>query len=111
MRSVSTVDVIRPPITTVANGRCTSAPADLASAIGRNPRLATHAVMRTGRSRVSAPRLTASSTARPQRQHPADDRERHTRVHDHGIAHGAEGREEQNENQEQCDGYHNEQAL
>lgn len=31
---VSTVDVIRPPITTIAKGRCTAAPVPVASAIG-----------------------------------------------------------------------------
>ena len=33
---VNTVDTINPPMTTVASGRCTSAPADVATAIGTN---------------------------------------------------------------------------
>jgi hypothetical protein len=37
--------VIKPPITTVAKGRCTSAPVLVAIAIGMNPRLATSAVI------------------------------------------------------------------
>ena len=53
--SVSSVAVTRPPITTVARGRCTSAPAEVASAIGRKPREATVAVISTGRSRTSVP--------------------------------------------------------
>lgn len=35
------VDRIKPPITTVASGRCTSAPADVAMAIGTKPSEAT----------------------------------------------------------------------
>lgn len=54
-----------PPITTVASGRCTSAPAPVASAIGTKPRDATSAVISTGRSRVSAPSRTASATGSP----------------------------------------------
>ena len=45
---VRTVEVINPPMTTVANGRCTSAPMLVASAMGRKPRLATNAVIKTG---------------------------------------------------------------
>jgi hypothetical protein len=45
---VSAVDVTRPPIITVASGRCTSAPALVENAMGRNPRLATSAVISTG---------------------------------------------------------------
>lgn len=37
-----------PPITTVANGRCTSAPVPVASAMGMNPNDATNAVINTG---------------------------------------------------------------
>ena len=37
-----------PPITTVASGRCTSAPGPVASAIGTNPSEATRAVIKTG---------------------------------------------------------------
>ena len=42
-------------MTTVARGRCTSAPAPLASAIGMKPSDATSAVISTGRRRVCAP--------------------------------------------------------
>ena len=52
-----------PPMTTLASGRCTSAPAPVASAIGTNPRQATSAVISTGRSRVSAPSCIASWSA------------------------------------------------
>ena len=38
MSKVSTVEIIKPPMTTVANGRCTSAPAEVAIAIGTNPK-------------------------------------------------------------------------
>ena len=44
-----------PPMTTVASGRCTSAPVPTFSAIGTKPSDATSAVISTGRSRVSAP--------------------------------------------------------
>lgn len=40
-------------MTTVASGRCTSAPAPEASAIGRNPTDATNAVVSTGRERAA----------------------------------------------------------
>ena len=60
MTSVSNVAVIRPPITTVAKGFCTSAPADVEIAIGRNPSEATAAVMMTGRRRVRNPFSTRS---------------------------------------------------
>ena len=53
--SVSRVADTRPPMTTVASGRCTSAPAPWLMAIGRKPREATAAVIKTGRSRVSVP--------------------------------------------------------
>ena len=59
------VDEMTPPMTTVASGRCTSAPAPVAIAIGTNPSEATRAVINTGRSRVSAPSRTASINARP----------------------------------------------
>ena len=39
MSKVSTVEIIKPPMTTVANGRCTSAPAEVAIAIGRIPEM------------------------------------------------------------------------
>ena len=51
---VRRVEVMSPPMTTVASGRCISAPSLVDRAIGRNPRLATMAVMRTGLSRVMA---------------------------------------------------------
>jgi len=57
--SVSSVDERIPPITTVASGRCTSAPTSVLSAIGIKPRLATRAVIRTGLSRVAAPSMIA----------------------------------------------------
>ena len=57
--------VTRPPMTTVASGRWTSAPAEVASAIGRKPSDATNAVINTGRNRVSAARRAASRGGRP----------------------------------------------
>ncbi len=54
-----------PPITTVASGRCTSAPVPVAIAMGTKPSEATRAVISTGRSRVSAPSVTASGTLAP----------------------------------------------
>jgi len=59
--SVSSVAEISPPITTVASGFWTSAPAPSPSAIGKNPNEATSAVMTTGRRRASAPSRAASS--------------------------------------------------
>ena len=50
---VSRVAVISPPITTVASGRCTSAPAPVLIAIGKKPSEATEAVINTGLGRVS----------------------------------------------------------
>ena len=44
-----------PPITTVASGFCTSAPEPLLNAIGKNPKDATNAVIKTGRKRVLVP--------------------------------------------------------
>ncbi len=49
---VRSVEVTRPPITTVASGRCTSAPSPCDRAIGKKPIEATRAVMSTGRNRV-----------------------------------------------------------
>ncbi len=49
-----------PPITTVASGRCTSEPSPEFRAMGRKPRLATSAVVMTGRRRCMAPVRTAS---------------------------------------------------
>lgn len=51
MSKVSTLEIIKPPMTTVANGRCTSAPAEVAIAIGTNPKDATSPVRNTGRSK------------------------------------------------------------
>mgnify|MGYP006894100693 CR=1 FL=1 len=62
---MSSVEDTIPPITTVASGRCTSAPAPTLIAIGTKPRLATRAVIRTGRSRVRAPSRIASPTGLP----------------------------------------------
>ena len=44
-----------PPITTVARGRCTSAPADDEKAIGRNPKISVVAVNIIGRIRSLVP--------------------------------------------------------
>src|SRR5690625_3439830 len=63
--NVSNVEVIRPPTTTVASGRWVSAPTPLESSIGTRPRMATLAVIITGRMRNAVPRITASRTARP----------------------------------------------
>ena len=57
MSKVSMVEMISPPMTTVANGRCTSAPADVAIAIGTKPNDATSPVRNTGRSRCGVPRV------------------------------------------------------
>ena len=53
--NVSMVDTISPPITTVASGRCTSAPAEVAIAIGTKPSEATSPVRKTGRSKCGQP--------------------------------------------------------
>ena len=50
--------VINPPITTVAKGFCTSAPAPVDNAIGINPKAATEAVINTGRKRIFVPSNT-----------------------------------------------------
>ena len=60
---VSAVAVINPPITTVASGRCTSAPAPLLNAMGRKPSEATEAVISTGRRRAAVPWRTRSTTS------------------------------------------------
>ena len=49
-----TIALMTPPMTTVASGRCTSAPMPVLNAIGTKPRLATSVVISTGRSRVRA---------------------------------------------------------
>ena len=53
--SVRIVAVSSPPMTTVARGRCTSAPSLVERAIGMKPSDATNAVMMTGRSRSIHP--------------------------------------------------------
>jgi hypothetical protein len=53
--SVSSVEVTSPPMTTVASGRCTSAPFVVEMAMGRKPNEATRAVVSTGRSLARAP--------------------------------------------------------
>ena len=58
-KRVNSVDEIIPPITTVASGRCTSAPVPVFKAIGKKPRLATRAVIMIGRRRISAPSMIA----------------------------------------------------
>ena len=45
-------------MTTVARGFCTSAPALLLNAIGKNPKLATAAVIKTGLNRIFVPSMT-----------------------------------------------------
>ncbi len=52
-------------MTTVARGRCTSAPTPVFRAMGTNPRAATRVVIRTGRNRISALLSIASSRERP----------------------------------------------
>src|SRR3546814_6718270 len=63
--SVNKVEVINPPTTTVASGLCVSAPTPLDRSIGTRPRIATLAVISTGRSRSAVPWITASRTDRP----------------------------------------------
>ena len=60
--NVNKVAVINPPITTVANGFWTSAPALLLIAIGRNPREATAAVNITGLNLTLVPSFILSYT-------------------------------------------------
>src|SRR5690606_37110995 len=55
--NVNAVAEINPPITTVAKGFCTSAPALVLNAIGKKPKLATDAVINTGLSLVFAPSI------------------------------------------------------
>ena len=62
--NVNKVDDKIPPMTTVANGRCTSAPVPVTSATGTNPSDATNAVINTGRRRVMARSKMASSSER-----------------------------------------------
>ena len=58
--SVRNVAVNSPPITTVARGFCTSAPAPCDNAIGRNPSEATVAVISTGRNLIFVPSIILS---------------------------------------------------
>ena len=58
---VKIVAVNKPPITTVANGRCTSAPADEEIAIGKKPNAAAEAVNNTGRNLSVVPFRISSS--------------------------------------------------
>ena len=62
---MSSVLVTSPPMTTVASGRWTSAPAPWARSIGMNPSAASVAVVTTGRSRSSAPARTARDRSSP----------------------------------------------
>ena len=55
---VKKVAISKPPITTVANGRCTSAPSPWLNAIGKKPSDATKAVINTGRRRILVPCVT-----------------------------------------------------
>jgi len=59
------VELASPPITTLASGRCTSAPVDVENAIGISPKLATNAMINTGRSLRLAPLRTAWRVASP----------------------------------------------
>ena len=59
------VDEIIPPMTTVAKGRCTSAPVPVARAIGMKPNEATRAVINTGLKRVIEPFRIAISKSIP----------------------------------------------
>ena len=59
------MELSKPPTTTVANGRWVSAPTPLESNIGTKPRIATLAVISTGRNRSAVPCTTASRTDRP----------------------------------------------
>ena len=58
--SVNTVAENSPPMTTVASGRCTSAPAELLMAMGRKPSMAAVAVSRMGRRRSRVPVMMRS---------------------------------------------------
>jgi recombination protein RecA len=59
---VSKVEEIRPPMTTMASGRCVSEPISRLMAIGNKPKAASMAVISTVRKRCIAPCLTASKT-------------------------------------------------
>lgn len=49
-----------PPTTTIASGRCTSEPIPELNTIGRNPKAATSAVIKMGRSRALQDSMAAS---------------------------------------------------
>ncbi|MNL30077.1 hypothetical protein D3C87_1517910 [compost metagenome] len=57
---MSMVEVKRPPMTTTAMGERNSAPAPMPRAIGSMPSTIAAVVMRIGRIRTWAPRMTAS---------------------------------------------------
>ena len=59
-KSARKTDVVRPAATTIASGRCTSAPGPVEKRSGNKPKIDTSAVMRIGRSRFVAPSITAS---------------------------------------------------
>src|SRR3546814_11119919 len=61
------VAVMRPPITVIASGFCTSAPVPCAMAIGTKPNDGTIAVISTERKRSIAPPSIAASTSIPDR--------------------------------------------
>ena len=54
-----------PPTTTIASGFWACEPIEVASAAGNRPSAAVSEVMTTGRTRSSAPRITASRTGSP----------------------------------------------
>jgi hypothetical protein len=56
-----------PPMTTVASGRCTSAPVPVFNAMGRKPTDATKPIIRIGLSLSRAPRMIALSSDTPSR--------------------------------------------
>src|SRR5690606_23578411 len=58
---VSSVELIRPPMTTIASGRWISDPGPVANSSGTRPNAAIVAVIMTGRSRRSDPSMTTSS--------------------------------------------------
>ena len=60
-----TVALMTPPITTVASGRCTSAPMPVLVAMGTKPNAATSVVISTGRRRIRAACSMACSRSRP----------------------------------------------
>ena len=65
--SVSSVDVMMPPITTVARGRWISLPTPVEMAIGMKPAASVIAVASTGRSRVFAASMMAWRLGSPDR--------------------------------------------